>query len=333
MKTAIFIASAIILFGVSSWAQDGKMETTGEERKSAGVTIGVDYYSNYLWRGTRFYDNDGAFIPALSWDVAGSGLILGVAMELSTSYFFEGFQRKPKEFYFSKEDFTPYRKKLKMVNSGYVNHSLDFGVDYSHTFAEVVTFGISVWYWWYFNHRTARDLAIPIIKELNTGYVLRDKTVDLSFLSTVLTIGFDFVPFLMPEISFSHDWYTMEKKAGDFYVQLSLGHDFELTKEVTIGIGSSAGYYYYRTGEMTRFYIDFDPTTISFVNPSKLDQRMRIPIIKGVSDITTKIELAFSKGPISLNGGFYWVAVPAKSWYKGDTVHRYFAKVGVSCSL
>lgn len=327
MKKLFFVLTTVMMIASSLGAQEAVEESKAPAREPAGISIGVDYYSHYLWRGTRFFGSDGAFIPALSWDVMGSGLTLGMSMELSASYFFEGFQHKPKKYYYTDAG-IPYKKQLKLIREGYLNHSLDFGADYSHTFSDAVTLGISVWYYWYFNHPRARELALPVYTEANTGYMLRSRPVDLSFQSTMLTLGIDAVPFINPVISFAHDWYTAEKLAGDFYVQFAIGHDFEMTKEVTVGIGTAAGYYYYRTGEKTRFYISYDAATQTF-SP----ERDRSPLIKGVSDITTRIELAFTKGPISLNGGFYWVAVPAKSWYKGDTVHRYYAKVGVSCSI
>lgn len=327
MKKLLFALTAVMMIASSLRAQQAVEESKASAREPLGISMGVDYYSHYLWRGTRFFGDDGAFIPALSWDVMGSGLTLGMTMELSASYFFEGFQAKPKKYYFS-ADGIPYRKQLKLIRAGYLNHSLDFGADYSYTIPEAVTIGISVWYYWYFNNPGARELARPVYTEANTGYMFRSRPVDLSFQTTVLTLGIDAVPFINPAISIAHDWYTAEKLAGDFYVQLSIGHDFEVTKEVTVGIGTAAGYYYYRTGEATRFYISYDAATGAF-SP----ERDRSPLIKGVSDITTRMELAFAKGPFSLNGGFFWVAVPAKSWYKGDTVHRYYAKVGASFSI
>jgi hypothetical protein len=89
-----------------------------------GITTGVQYMSNYLWRGTYWYGGEGAFFPSASYDVLKSGLIVGVCGELS-------------------ENWVGKDENKAVVGK----HAFDFGADFSHTFAEAVTLGVGAWYY------------------------------------------------------------------------------------------------------------------------------------------------------------------------------------------
>ncbi len=89
-----------------------------------GITAGVQYMSNYLWRGTYWYEGEGAFFPSASYDVLGSGLTVGICGELS-------------------ENWVGKDENKAVVSK----HAFDFGADFSHTFAEAVTLGAGVWYY------------------------------------------------------------------------------------------------------------------------------------------------------------------------------------------
>ena len=87
-----------------------------------GLSIGLDYMSNYLWRGTYWYGGNGAFFPSVSYDVLGSGLTIGVCGELSEAWI--GDMRD------DNEDIQAF----------------DIGADYSKSFGPV-TLGVGVWYY------------------------------------------------------------------------------------------------------------------------------------------------------------------------------------------
>jgi len=93
-----------------------------EEDKGIGLTIDFSYMSDYLWRGTDWFSGDGAFFPALSFDLMGSGFTLSVAGELSEDYIFDG---------------NDTSKDLQAT---------DFGLDYSYSIGTSVTLGAGVWY-------------------------------------------------------------------------------------------------------------------------------------------------------------------------------------------
>ena len=322
MKKIVFIALALFILTGIAYTQE---ETKIAKSYNTGLSISFDYYSMYIWRGTKFFAGDGAFCPAISWEIFGSGVSLSVAAEISQSYLFNGFQPKPTKFYYDAGG-VPYIKRLKINNAAYASHSVDFGLDFSRTIKEAVTIGASVWYWMYFNSPKATELAKL---QVSYGPNMYSK-VDISFITASLSIGLDIVPYINPVISVTYDHYTALAKTGDIYAMLALSHDFELTKEVAITLGVSAGYYYAPTLEATYYYFSTtDPTDFS----TYAIERSRTPLKKGVSDVTPSVGLTFTKGGLSISAGFNWVIVPAKSWYKGDENHRYYANLGISYSI
>lgn len=332
----------IMLLTITVLAAEEKKAEAEKKADPIGVSFGIDYYSNYLWRGTEFFNGDGAFYPKASWTVFGTGLVLSVASEIASSWVFNGWWKKPGEYSYridSAGNIT--RKKLNFNHTAYATQSLDFGVDYSYTFNNAVTLGVSAWYWWYFNSRYAREYARPQVDGLN-----RVSYVDISFLTTAVSIGLPIVPYINPTVSLTHDYYTGLKKGGDFYAQLGISHPFELTKEFTVTPGITAGYYYSRSVRLTHYNAMVDPSagaldttpSLGYSGPTRTItmggiKQVHVPVKKGISDITPNIVLTFTKGPISLRGGFYWCIVPAKSWYNGGQIHRLYANLGATCSL
>ena len=88
------------MIAILSGAAVAQEKKDGSEKKAEpiGLSFGIDYYSNYLWRGTKFFNGDGAFIPKVAWNVLGSGLVLSVAGEISSSWVFNGFSKKPGKY-------------------------------------------------------------------------------------------------------------------------------------------------------------------------------------------------------------------------------------------
>ncbi len=313
MKKQVLAVLLVLTVAGVAYAQD---EDESSER-SVGLTFGIDYHSEYFWRGTKFFSGDGAVLPYVTWDIFNTGLSIGVAKELSMSWFWNGFQKRPEEYYLD-SDGTWTKKKLKNNQDSYVWHSLDFGIDYSYTFDDAVTIGAGVWYWWYYNNKQSSQLANP----QNEAYGLASGQ-DYSFLTATVSIGLPIVPFLNPEISATYDYYVPQKQGGDWYVSMSMGHDFELTDYVSLGLGLSASYYYFVSAEGYFLYYDSNQAV----------QVSRTTAQKGFSDITPSLSLTYAKDGWELSAGFNWLIVPAKSWYKGDEVHRYYATLGASYSL
>ncbi|MBN1533725.1 MAG: hypothetical protein JXA20_13735 [Spirochaetes bacterium] len=277
MKRIASIVIFIVIVSIAGHAQEQQ-----SENKSLGLTIKLDYVSNYLWRGTQYFDGDGAFFPTVSYDVLGSGAVVSVIGEFAESWLFEG-------------------KKRNFNATGYGNHCLDAGIDYSYTFGESFTLGAGFWYYWMFN---------------SAGADATNRT-NYNFLTAKALIRADMLPFT-PSLTFYYDYYTAIRRGGDFYITLSLEHRFVLTQEISLGLNLSAGYYYQNTAKST-VYTGTSLTDITY-NPMK----------KGFSDISTLITLNYQKGRYGITGGFSYVVVPAKSWYKGSDVHRFYATFGAS---
>ncbi|HRZ18597.1 MAG TPA: hypothetical protein P5136_00945 [Methanofastidiosum sp.] len=295
------------------------------EKKPIGLNFALDYYSDYHWRGTRFYNRDGAIVPSITWSIFDTGLTIGLLSEVSQSFIWEGFQKKPNKYYLqmNPDDLTVYwtKKNLKFNHIAYAFHSLDPGIDYTYKVKDIITINANIWYWWFYNSGRATELARKKVVGLNQW-----KFVDYSFLLTTVGITLDFIPYLQPKISVTNDYYTMMKRGGDFYIQFSTGHEFVLTKEVKLVLGSSVAYYYNRTNKVTNYYLYFDGANF-------YPRMSRTPIRKGVSDMAESITLLFTKDIVTFKAGFTWLIVPAKSFYKGDVPHRYFANLGISCLI
>ncbi len=341
MKKFLIMLTMVSFLSVAAAAQE-KKEDLEKKSDPIGISFGVDYYSNYLWRGTKFFDGDGAFIPKLAWNAFNTGLVFTAAMELSSSWVFNGFSEKPGKYDYSIDSSGRLvREKQKFNHLAYATQSLDFGVDYSYTIKDAVTVGAGVWYWWYFNSRRAGEYARPRIDGLGMK-----SHVDISFVTTTVFIGLPVVPFVNPTLSVTHDYYTALRRGGDYYVQLGLNHPFELIKEAVLTPGLTVGYYYNKTAESTRYNLMMDPETMELDRTASISysggtrtityegvKKTSTPVKKGFSDITPSLSLTFTKGPVSLNGGFYWCYVPAKTWQNNADVHRFYAKLGASCAL
>ena len=104
-------------------------KSMGKEKakeKPLGITFGLDYMSNYLWRGGYWYNNDGAFFPYLSYEIA--GLTASYCGEFSEDALIDDGDDSIKDL-----------------------HATDFGLDYSHDLFEVVSLGTSLWYFYFHN--------------------------------------------------------------------------------------------------------------------------------------------------------------------------------------
>jgi hypothetical protein len=300
-----------------------------EEEKAIGLGFSINYYSKYIWRGIDFYQGDGYFYPSISWEIFGTGLKLTAAAEVASSWVFNGFRGEPKRYYLDDFSGSVWHKKQKKINHyAYANMGLDLSAEYSYTFENIITLGASFWYYWYYNSKEAREMAWTKIESYNIV-----KKWDTSYFSVGFNIGLDCVPWINPTIAVFYDNYYGYKRAGDYYVQLGFSHEFVLVKDVvTITPGITAGYYYGRTYGYDNWYlasldgVDFDVST-DFI------WRQHVALKKGVSDIDPSVTVSVTKGGFTFTSAFFWVITPAKSWYKGGPVHKYYAQVGLAYNL
>lgn len=210
MKKLIKLSLLTLVLAVSvsaaGYAEEAESKAEAKKSVATGISLGLDYVSTYLWRGMYFYGGGGAFFPSVGWSIFDTGLSIGVAGEFAVDYFFEMNGRN---------------------STGFDFHSIDFGADYSYTFAELVTLSVGLWYWYYFNSEEAIG-------------------ADASFLTASLGLSFDCL--LSPFINFTYDYYVdkdfAEENAKDFYLQFGIGHEFELYENVALSLGLAAAYYH-----------------------------------------------------------------------------------------
>jgi len=339
-KEIIAILIVPFLVGIVT-AQEKKEEKEVIERiiEPGILAVSLDYYSNYLFRGTEFFNGDGCFYPKASWTMFNTSLLLSVSSEIAASF---GWPKKPDEYLYGINSFGKItRKNLNFNHIAYATQSLDVGMDYSYAFKNAVTLGASAWYWWYYNSRHAREYARPQVDGLNmVSYV------DISFLTTAVSIKLPIIPFINPTLSLTQDYYTGLRKGGDFYAQFGLSHPFKFIEEIIVTPRIMAGYYYNHTGRLTHYSLVWNPSagtlsttqSLAYSGPTRTItwggiKQVHTPVRKGISDMTPNIVLTYTIKAVSLQGGFYWCIVPAKSWYTGGQIHRLYANLGATYSL
>lgn len=242
MKRLVVVLTSLLLLTSAVYAQ--------EEKKSIGLTVGTDYYSTYLFRGAEWMGGEGAFAPYISYDIMGTGLVISVAGELSQN-----------------------QASTTATNA----QSIDFGLDYSYTFAKLVTVSAGAWYWYYIDED------------------------DWSFLTLSASVGFEV--FLKPTISYTHDLYFNGEAYEDFYLTLSIGHDFDLGKGATLGLGLSAGMYHAPS-------VDSELSSDNVIN-----------------DITATVSLGFNVAGVDIAASINGIVRPH---YKDNGLFKSYATVGAS---
>lgn len=117
MKRLLTLTLVLLLSSAALYAQEEAMTESSDD--GLGITVGMDYMSNYLWRGTYWYSGQAAFFPYASYEVA--GLTISVAGEISESY---------------------------LIDTDDTNEDLqafDAGIDYSYALGDMATLSAGVW--------------------------------------------------------------------------------------------------------------------------------------------------------------------------------------------
>ena len=135
MKRNLLYAFLIVIsLAASVSAEDVKAgeEIVQAEPEKIGLNISLKYASNYLWRGTYWYE-DGVFFPGVSFTHGPFAL----------SYTGE----------FSEDAVVDNKPITKSDGSTKVRdlHATDFGIDFSHAITDLFTLGAGVWYYLFHN--------------------------------------------------------------------------------------------------------------------------------------------------------------------------------------
>ncbi len=172
--------------------------------KGIGITAGMTYVSSYLFRGIDFYSGEGAFLPAVSYDVLGSGVIISAALEHS-------------------EDSVLEKKGKDAV--GHSFNSADLGLAYTINTAPV-SIGLNAWYWYYYNSKD----ELGSDASFYTGNVTVTANVFLS-------------PFVAFTYDYYVDDKFADPADKDYYLQFGLSKEFEVVKDAKLKLSTAGGYY------------------------------------------------------------------------------------------
>ncbi|MCU0848988.1 MAG: hypothetical protein MUD12_13965 [Spirochaetes bacterium] len=304
------IMGAIILMTIAVYAEDRAVTTgdpaSGAEEKTFELSFGLDYYSKYLWRGTYYFGGDGAFLPFITFDFPKAGIKFNYFTELTEGYVIDGRKSQQKKDILHNTyliySYEIVNGRRRMNHLGYALQAADFNLEYSYKIKDTVTITPSVLYVWCFNSARARET----------------KKIDCSSISPTLSVLLDFVPFVTPGASCTYDYYPAWDRGKDFYFQLFLKKEIELTRENKLTAGFTSGYYYQHSAR-TKEYSYSPDFNIWLVK--------KWPVKKGVSDMGPYVSWRFEKGPAFLESGLYWVIVPSRTWHKFQDVHRFYAKI------
>jgi hypothetical protein len=197
----------LLLISFSAFATEPK-----KEEANRGLSAGVDYYTDYFWRGVDFYgENRGAVFPYANYAFGDSGFTIGYLGEYSAEVFGDGA--------------TTFER---------IWYGADFSVEYAHTFKKTATVKAKYIYQWYY------DSIEQNRKVNNTDY-------DESFMTGTVSLTIDGLP-LSPTILYSRDYYVddyggQKKQGKDYYVQAQLKHTLALNEGSNLALSGGISYY------------------------------------------------------------------------------------------
>ena len=213
MKSIYKLTSAILAFTMVFVTSILKAQDSQNEK--IGLTVGLDYVSNYIYRGTYYYlgdiTNGGLFSPYVSYNLFNTGLTASVKGEIVETWIW------------GEKDEQTYASRL---------NSIDFNINYMYNLKDSVTFNLGSWYY--------RLKTIQDVPSYNPSFF------DLYFSATI-----DAFP-LTPMLAITYSYFTDKDyacgpngnfKNGDFYIQLGISHSFELDDETYFDLAAIAGWY------------------------------------------------------------------------------------------
>lgn len=206
----LLFLSIVLVFGVCVMPGTAN----AEESKPIGVTVGLDFWNNYFWRGVDFFGSGvGVFFPWVYYGVGDTGL----------SFMYLG-QYAAETFGDSTRMNDPDQGKGLVAYEG-----AHFNAAYKYVVKDVITLGVSGWYYWFYNC------------DDKLGY-------DWSWYEGTVSATVTAVP-LNPTLSYTYDYFVDKKvtttgeQGKNHYVKLSVGHSIELVKGSSLGLGLSAAYF------------------------------------------------------------------------------------------
>jgi len=217
-----------------------------------GLTVGVDYWSTYLWRGQYLFgDQQGWFFPYASFEPL-EGLLIGVSGEINSTW--PGSKSEEPEY-------NGFQKN---------NNAFDAGIDYSYAAEGLLTARVGLWY-----YRTKERFF-----SFASGYIGLDFDM-VSFITPFVRVTADYYTGTgkwedkygimggFPGDKYNYkDMSDGSSNRTDLYLQAGLKKEIEITKDVAgIDFGAVVGYARYRAwGEKINDISDIDLYVNATVN-------------------------------------------------------------------
>ena len=300
MKSICKLTLAALAFVMIFTASELKAQD--KEDDGLGLTVGIDYVSNYIYRGQYYYfgqiSNGGMISPYAFYDILKTGLSIGIKGEIIETWFWDG-----------KDEM--HVSEMKMLNS------MDFNINYMHEFKKAITFNIGSWY---YAHRT---VAYGNSDSSNPSYfdIYCSASIDALLIQPRIAMTYSYFTDkdYVRGYNRSSVWGAGPGKNGDFYLQLGLEHNIFLAEKTFIELAAEAGFFKRNTSDNRRSYKNSVPAT-------------------DISDIDLSAGISTTAGVLTLSSSFHYVIVPGTQ-YKHDgifqtkDIHRFYAKFGISCSI
>ena len=311
MKSICNLIFAALLFAMIFAVTELRAEDSQDSK--IGLTVGIDYVSNYIYRGEYLYfapSNAGMISPYISYNLFDTGLSVSIKGEVVEMWFW------------NERDELQQSDAFKMYNS------IDYNVNYICEFNEIITFNVGGWYYVY----------------QKCDFVGDGHAVDMSYFDIYFSARIDALP-LTPRLIVTYSYYMDDDyargygsggwgdglgKNGDLYVQFGLGHSFELFSETYFDLEAIAGFY------------DKNSSGLPSLMATK---GLRPTNSADISDIDLSAGFTTIAGTLTLYASLHYVIVPGtqykrayfNAFFGGPTVvtdiHRFYAKFGVSCSI
>jgi len=289
-RTMLLSLVAIVILSIPGLYAQEEPAAAEESEAGLGLSAGIDYWSDYFWRGLDFYGkNEAVIFPWVSYSVLDTGLSLTLSGEYNMEVIGD-----------DKDD----------TNKKY--NAIDFGLGYTYSIEKIITFGANGWAYWYYRSKDK-------LQGSNCTHYY-----NASYFTLIGSATFDIVPILTPTISYSHDLYISKHAAPgtgerfkDFYIQLSLDQNFELTKETALDLKLWGSFFNYKSAGT-----------------------------RGISDIGTSIKVSTTAGIVTFYGQMNYAYVPDRDFYTiqieddasgnpqyAHDKHHWWANVGVSAAI
>ena len=182
-----------------------------------GFTVGVDYWSTYLWRGQYITgDQQGWFFPNASFEVI-EGLTIGVEGWVNAGWFG------------TKSEEPKYNGDQKYENA------IGAGIDYSYTMEGLLTANAGAWYF-----RPKQSFF-----SYATAYVGADFHM-VPFVTPLVKVSVDYYTGNKLEGEKYKEYSEGSSDRADFYIQAGFKKEIEISKDAGIDFGALAGYAIYR---------------------------------------------------------------------------------------